>query len=125
MGQAMRVLGPGPVVLVGTDIPDIAPRHIQAAFVALGRYGAVFGPAADGGFWLAGMRGDHRGLFRHVRWSSRHALADTLANLGPGRGYGLLEMLTDIDDAAAYARYFSSKRGINSTKLQGRKRLSS
>ena len=125
MGRAMQTLGPGPVVLVGTDIPDIAPRHIQAAFRALGRHDAVFGPAADGGFWLAGLRGRQPGPFSNVRWSSRHALADTLANLGSRRDYALLEVLADIDDAAAYAGYFSCRRGINSTKLQGRKRLSS
>ena len=77
------------------------------------------------GFWLVGLRGHHPGLFENVRWSSRHALADTLANLGSGRTHGLVETLGDIDDAAAYADYFSIKRGINSTKLQGRKRLSS
>ena len=125
MGQAMQALGPGPVVLVGADIPDIAPRHIQAAFRALACGNAVFGPAKDGGFWLAGLRGRQPALFQNVRWSSRHALADTLANLGPRRRSALLEMLADIDDAAAYAGYFSCKRGINSTKLQGRKRLSS
>ena len=125
MGRAMQTLGPGPVVLVGTDIPDIAPRHIQAAFRALGRHDAVFGPAADGGFWLAGLRGRQPGPFSNVRWSSRHALADTLANLDQRRDYALLEVLADIDDAAAYAGYFSCRRGINSTKLQGRKRLSS
>ncbi len=125
MGRAMRALGPGPVVLVGADVPDIARHHIEAAFRALGRHGAVFGPAQDGGFWLVGLRGHHPSLFRHVRWSSRHALADTLANLGPGRTHGLVETLCDIDDAAAYAGYFSIRRGINSTKLQGRKRLSS
>jgi rSAM/selenodomain-associated transferase 1 len=123
MGQAMRSLGPGPVVLVGADIPDIAPRHIAAAFRALARHDAVFGPAGDGGFWLVGLRGGDP--FRGVRWSSRHALADTLANLGRRRTHALLETLVDIDDAAAHADYFSSRRGINSTKLQGAKRLSS
>jgi len=124
MGRAMRALGPGPVVLVGSDVPDIAPRHIQAAFRALGRHDAVFGPAVDGGFWLVGLRGN-LDPFKSVRWSSRHALADTLANLGRRRTHGLVETLADIDDAAAHADYFSSRRGINSTKLQGRNRLSS
>lgn len=125
MSHAMRVLGPGPVVLVGADIPDMAPHHIEAAFRALARHDAVFGPAQDGGYWLVGLCGQHPDPFKNVRWSSRHALADTLANLGQHQTHALLEVLADIDDAAAFAGYFSVKRGINSTKLQGRKRLSS
>ncbi|MGH6660397.1 MAG: DUF2064 domain-containing protein, partial [Rhodospirillales bacterium] len=73
---------------------------------ALGRADAVFGPAADGGYWLVGLRRRPRRLrlFEGVRWSSEHALADTLANLG-GRPHVLLETLEDVDDGAAYQRW--------------------
>ena len=58
-------------------------RHIAAAFRLLGRHDLVFGPAEDGGFWLVGARRRPRlpPLFGQVRWSSPHALADTLADL--------------------------------------------
>ena len=100
---------PGPVVLIGSDIPGIRPRHIETAFTALGRHALVFGPAVDGGFWLVGARRRPTGLrdlFHNVRWSTEHALADTLVNIGPGNAAGFLETLDDIDDGRAYARLF-------------------
>ena len=90
LGQRMqRIMDrarPGPVVIVGTDIPDIRACDIAKAFAALGRADAVFGPAADGGYWLVGLKRTPRVLriFDGVRWSSEHALADTKANLAAG-----------------------------------------
>ncbi|MFQ5955184.1 MAG: DUF2064 domain-containing protein, partial [Kiloniellales bacterium] len=73
----------------------------------------VFGPAVDGGFWLVGLGRPARaaGLFQGVRWSSRHALADTLANLGPDETAAFLELLNDIDDQAAYERWQRRQSG--------------
>lgn len=106
MGRAMRRFPHRPVVLVGSDIPDLAVHHVAAAFAALGRGDLVFGPATDGGYWLVGARDGAmaRDLFRRVRWSGPHALADTLAN-ARGRRVVLLEALADVDDAADYARW--------------------
>ncbi|MDP6389247.1 MAG: TIGR04282 family arsenosugar biosynthesis glycosyltransferase [Alphaproteobacteria bacterium] len=101
MAEALRGAPPGPAVLVGTDIPDLAPRHVERAFRALGSNKLVFGPAADGGYWLVGVR-DRKalaGLFRGVRWSTRHALADTLANIRPGVSHALVDTLADLDEA--------------------------
>jgi rSAM/selenodomain-associated transferase 1 len=90
----------GPVLIVGTDVPGVRLAHIAEAFRLLGRHDAVFGPAADGGYWLVGLKRRPRVLrpFAGVRWSSRHALADTLANL-EGRTVAFVATLSDIDDA--------------------------
>jgi hypothetical protein len=87
------------VVVVGSDIPGIGRADIAAAFRALGRADAVFGPAEDGGYWLVGM-GPRRPAhpFADVRWSSEHTLADTLANFA-GRRVALLRSLRDVDTA--------------------------
>jgi uncharacterized protein len=105
MQRIFARLPPGPVVIVGTDIPDLGPRHIAEAFRRLGRHDAVFGPAADGGYWLVGLRRRPRVLrcFGQVRWSSPHALADTLGNLA-GHSVARLETLRDIDTARDLAR---------------------
>ena len=86
-------------VLVGSDIPGLARADIAAAFRALGRAQAVFGPAEDGGYWLVGL-GPRRParLFAEVRWSTEHALGDTLANFA-GRRIALLRTLRDVDTA--------------------------
>ena len=106
MRRAMRDCSPGPVVLVGADIPALAARHIWAAFALLGTHDLVFGPAADGGFWLVGARHPRQlpRLFQQVRWSSPNALADTLAGLPRGITTGFVEQLEDVDDAEAYHR---------------------
>jgi len=106
MGRVFRTLPPGPVVIVGADIPEITAAHIQRAFRALGQADAVFGPARDGGYWLVGLRRGPAlpGIFDDVRWSTKHALADTLANLN-GRRVALVDTLDDIDDATAYRRW--------------------
>ncbi len=129
MARPVRRLGPGPVVIVGSDVPDIAPGHVEAAFRALGSCEAVFGPAADGGYWLVGLRRRPAAVvpFRSVAWSSERALADTLANLPPRARVRFLGVLDDIDDGAAWRRWRaaqpsvsrSRRRGISSTKLHG------
>lgn len=111
MGRVMRARPPGPVVIVGTDIPDIAPRHIAAAFAALGRNDAVFGPADDGGYWLVGLR--RRPFLPRlggpVRWSTRYALADTRRLFGPRVRIAMLETLIDVDDGESLARWRRSR----------------
>lgn len=101
MGRIFHALPPGPVAIIGGDIPGITPAHIKRAFEALGWADAVFGPATDGGYWLVGL---HRtrvpaSLFYGVRWSSEHALSDTVASLGASR-IAYVDRLRDVDRAA-------------------------
>jgi rSAM/selenodomain-associated transferase 1 len=113
MARVFATLPPGPAVIIGADIPAITPAHLAAAFHALGRSDAVFGPARDGGYWLVGLRRRPRlprGLFERVRWSSEHALADTLAGLPRAMSVAMLERLEDIDDVAAYRRWLNRRR---------------
>jgi rSAM/selenodomain-associated transferase 1 len=115
MRRALRAAGPGPAVLVGADIPALGAAQIAAAFRLLGRHDLVFGPARDGGFWLVGAR--HPAAmpdFGTVRWSSPHALADTLANLPKRLSVGCAETLADVDDGPGYASTRSSRRLIRS-----------
>lgn len=102
MGRVMRSMPPGPVCIVGADIPGITRARIAEAFAALGDHDAVLGPAPDGGFWLVGLRRTAAvpaTLFEGVRWSTRHALADTEASL-PGRRIARVATLRDVDTAA-------------------------
>ncbi|WP_439550894.1 TIGR04282 family arsenosugar biosynthesis glycosyltransferase [Falsiroseomonas sp.] len=97
-------------VLVGSDIPGIAAADIAAAFRALGRADAVFGPARDGGYWLVGL-GPRRPAtpFAGVRWSTRHALSDSIANFA-GRRVAKIRTLRDVDTAADLAALRKARR---------------
>jgi hypothetical protein len=100
MQRLFTRLPPGPVVIVGTDIPSVRPAHIAEAFRLLGGADAVFGPAPDGGYWLVGLKRTPRvpAPFAGVRWSGPHALADTLANLKDKR-VAMAARLSDVDTA--------------------------
>jgi rSAM/selenodomain-associated transferase 1 len=103
MQRLFQRLPPGPVIIVGSDIPAIAPALIARAFALLRRSDAVFGKARDGGYWLVGLKRIPRVLapFARVRWSSRHALADTLANL-KGKRVAFAADLNDVDTRQGY-----------------------
>lgn len=105
MAGVARVPPPGPVVLIGSDIPGIRPHHVAAAFHALGDHDLIFGPALDGGFWLVGWKRVPRFVdpFANVRWSSPHTLSDVLGNVR-GERVALVDMLADVDDGEAHAR---------------------
>jgi uncharacterized protein len=111
MDRALRACPPGPVVLVGTDIPTLGARQIAAAFRVLGSRDLVFGPAMDGGFWLVGARCPRclPHLFKRVRWSGPYALGDTLAGLPRRITVGFVELLEDVDDGEAYRRLAPSR----------------
>lgn len=111
MQRAFDLLPPGPVVIVGADIPGIMPRHIAEAFDALGNHDAVFGQADDGGYWLVGLKRSPkvRRIFQNVRWSGPHALSDTMANLNGAR-IALLEPLIDVDDGNDFQRWRTSQK---------------
>lgn len=105
MGRLLHERGPCATIIIGSDIPAIRPAYIARAFHMLGRSDAVFGPAADGGYWLVGMKPYRPApdIFRNVRWSSPYALKDTLANLD-GRKVAYTQTLEDVDDAEALSR---------------------
>jgi uncharacterized protein len=95
-----------PVVAIGTDCLDLDAGHITSAINLLHEHDAVFGPAADGGYYLVGTRRRIPGFFEAVRWSSPHTLADHLARAHHlGCQYVLLPTLTDIDTAADWRAY--------------------
>jgi len=103
MQRLMNMLPPGPVAIIGTDVPGVTPAQIAPAFRRLGHAQAVFGRALDGGYWLVGMRRRPRVLkaFANVRWSSEHALDDTLAHLRDVT-VCFIATLPDVDEASAF-----------------------
>lgn len=93
----------GPAAIVGSDIPDLSAAHVREAFARLGAADFVFGRSRDGGYWLVGCRAGAlaRGRLRNVRWSSAHALADSLAGLADRR-IAFAATLDDVDEKADY-----------------------
>ena len=95
----------GPALLIGMDTPQVTPALLAVDWRAAD---AVFGPAADGGFWALGLRAPDPGLLRGVPMSTARTGAIQRARL---RTAGLrvvdLPELRDVDtaaDAVAVAR---------------------
>jgi hypothetical protein len=105
MQRPMRTLPPGPVCVIGTDVPDIRVGDVRRAFSLLGHCDAVFGPAEDGGFWLVGLRRRPRLIepYADVGWSRSDTLARVRANLA-GHAVGMTTRLSDVDCAADCVR---------------------
>ncbi len=105
MARIMRRLPPGPVCIIGGDIPGIRRAHVTRAFKALGAHDAVFGPAPDGGYWLVGLKRSRTVPARFltdVRWSSADALTDSMATL-PDARIAMVDTLCDVDTVADLA----------------------
>ena len=93
------------VALMGCDIPQARAADVRDAFRRLGTFDAVFGPASDGGYWLIALGPRRPGdLFSGTRWSTEHALADTLKQFRHHR-VGFLRCLSDVDTEADYRRF--------------------
>jgi hypothetical protein len=67
-----------PVIAVGTDCLELDATLVLQAIESLQSHDAVFGPAADGGYYLVGTARLLPGFFRSVRWSSPFTLTDHL-----------------------------------------------
>jgi len=101
--QRARREGADQVVLIGSDLPALAPPDLESAFEALERACLVLGPACDGGYWLIGLSRQAPGrlagrLFSGMPWGSAAVLDHTLAAAQAlGVEPALLEQRRDLD----------------------------
>jgi rSAM/selenodomain-associated transferase 1 len=104
--------GPGPLLLMGSDIPALDAATLQAAAWALQAHPVVFVPALDGGYALVGLHHDATGrhpgllaaLFEGMVWSTATVMADTRARLAAlGVVAAELPAVPDIDEPADLA----------------------
>jgi uncharacterized protein len=91
---------PLPMVLIGMDTPQVTAGQLTDAVWSLttGEADAVFGPAADGGFWLLGLRRPDRSLVAGVPMSRPDTGRAQLERLaGAGLRIALAPRLADVD----------------------------
>jgi rSAM/selenodomain-associated transferase 1 len=92
---------PLPMLLIGMDTPQVTPELLAAAARPLvsRTADAVFGPAADGGYWLLGLRAPDPSLLLGVPMSRPGTGRAQLARLAAGGlRVAMLPELTDVDD---------------------------
>ena len=95
-------------VLVGTDVPDLSAQTYIHAQQALQSNDVVFGPTADGGYYLVGIKTPTPELFATIPWSTDRVLTQSLAQAERlGLTVALLDLKRDIDtmdDLQAFVR---------------------
>lgn len=84
------------VLIVGSDLYDLTPEHIERAIAKLNSNDVVIGPAEDGGYYLLGMNQLHESVFKNKEWGTETVRKDTLNDL-KNKKVSLLETLNDID----------------------------
>ncbi|MGE2832816.1 TIGR04282 family arsenosugar biosynthesis glycosyltransferase [Mycobacterium sp. SMC-4] len=104
--DAATVAGEHPIVQIGMDTPQVTGELISDCAVALWDTEALLGMAADGGWWVLGVRsGAMAECLRPVPMSRPDTGALTLKALRD-KGYEvcLVEELADVDTAADVER---------------------
>jgi uncharacterized protein DUF2064 len=115
--QAMRASfarGAGPLLVVGTDVPGLAARHLSQAlaFLAGDCDRVVLGPSPDGGFYLLAANRPIADLAATTRWCRRGTLRGLLRALrAAGRPVTLLEPLADLDRRSDLERWLAVRPG--------------
>lgn len=84
------------VIIIGSDIYELSAHDIKNAFHELDRNEVVIGPAADGGYYLLGMKTLLPKLFENKNWGTETVLQETLKDLDEDR-FCLLDVKNDVD----------------------------
>ena len=90
------------IVLIGTDCPDLKPKHVTRGLQFLeSGHNAVLGPADDGGYYLIGLNHANPTLFTDITWGKSTVLEQTRQKLQAlNWNWKELESLRDIDRPA-------------------------
>ncbi|HEX2655218.1 MAG TPA: TIGR04282 family arsenosugar biosynthesis glycosyltransferase [Xanthobacteraceae bacterium] len=91
-------------VVLNSDSPTLPTALLVETAAVLARPGdrAVLGPSIDGGYYLLGLKQQHRRLFEDVAWSTEHVAQQTLERAQQiGLDVHLLPEWYDVDDLQA------------------------
>ncbi|MGH8772547.1 MAG: TIGR04282 family arsenosugar biosynthesis glycosyltransferase [Burkholderiales bacterium] len=97
------------VIIVGCDCPMLNPQDLDEARRALADGAdAVLGPAADGGYYLIGLRCCDARVFSDIDWGSEKVLDQTRERLNDLKWtWQELDMRWDLDVPEDYERFVS------------------
>jgi len=91
------------VCLINSDSPTVPPASFIEAANKLAKSGdrTIIGPAADGGYYLIGLKKLHRRLFEEINWSTERVFEQTRQRASEiGIEVHELSRGLDVDDAA-------------------------
>lgn len=98
------------VAIMDSDSPTLPSSCLQQAFEELARPGdrVVLGPTTDGGYYLIGIKNEHRALFERIAWSTDKVLAQTIEQARAlSLEVSLLPEWFDVDNAEDLERLWN------------------
>lgn len=104
--QDLFAAGYGSVCLVNADSPTLPTEFLVETVLRLQAPGdrIVLGPAADGGYYLIGLKQFHRRVFEEIDWSTERVYRQTLDRADElGVQVASLAKWYDVDDEATLA----------------------
>ena len=108
MNNAMLALfaaGAGPVLLAGSDSPDLPLGLVEEAVERLAQQDVVVVPCRDGGYAVVGLRQPAMGVFDDIPWSTPAVLEATRRRCRErGLGYHETSGWDDLDEIADLRR---------------------
>ncbi len=84
------------VAIIGSDLYDLEPKHIETAFAQLDTNDVIIGPAEDGGYYLLASKKVFPEIFKNKDWGMASVRQKTLNDLEKQTVF-LLPMLNDVD----------------------------
>lgn len=91
----------GAGILIGADLPQLEPRHLQAAahHLRAGPGRGVLGPASDGGFWLFGSNVSlSPAIWDQPHYGGAGVAADFVRAIGKQLNWLQLDTRCDLDE---------------------------
>jgi rSAM/selenodomain-associated transferase 1 len=102
--EDLLAAGYGAICLVNADSPTLPTAVLADAARALAAPGdrVVLGPAADGGYYLIGLKRPHRRMFEDIEWSTERVSRQTLDRAAEiGLATVMLPSWYDVDEVAS------------------------
>ena len=100
------------VAAIGTDCVGFGAAEISECWRHLDENDVVFGPAADGGYYLIAMKREHPELFAGIPWSTAQTLAASRAAAAEtGLAVAELAMFSDVDEIEQWEALCESGAG--------------
>jgi hypothetical protein len=104
MNHAFECTG-APLVLIGTDCPQLSADDLAGAAAALAVHDVVIQPATDGGYVLIGLARPQPPLFESIDWGGPQVLQQTRSRVEAlGLRCALRPALDDLDTPADLQR---------------------
>ena len=113
-------------VLMGSDLPDLDNRIMDASFESLKKEDLVIGPAVDGGYYLIGLQKSafNNDLFSDIDWGTTSVFRQTMGRIHTaGLNCHVLPSLQDIDTHDDLMAFYHRSKANGLTHLKTMKFL--